>query len=176
MLCEKCGKKAATVAFTDIQDGQLTQYRLCKDCAQSMGISESASCGEFAISNLLSGMLDEVSATEDADAKSVCGTCGMEYSDFKDTGRLGCPDCYESFSASLRHLLRRIHGSNQHEGKVPVSEMKAVAGKREVRRLKDLLQKAVEAEEFERAAEIRDQLREMETGTTSTDTEAKRKR
>ena len=172
MLCEKCGKKPATVSFTDIQDGELSQYRLCKDCAQNMGISESASCGEFAISNLLSGMLDEVSASEESDATSACGTCGLQYSDFKDTGRLGCPDCYESFSASLRHLLRRIHGSNQHEGKVPVSQRKAVAGKREVRRLKGLLQKAVDAEEFERAAEIRDQLREMETGTTTSKEEA----
>jgi protein arginine kinase activator len=172
MLCEKCGKKAATVSFTDIQDGQLSQYHLCKDCAQAMGISESASCGEFAISNLLSGMLDEVSASEEAETESICETCELEYSDFKDTGRLGCPDCYESFSASLRHLLRRIHGSNQHEGKVPISQRKVVAGKREVRRLKGLLQKAVDAEEFERAAEIRDQLREMETGSRSSKEEA----
>ena len=163
MLCERCEKKTATVYYTDIQEGKLTQYHLCKDCAQEMGISHSAPSQEFPISNFLAGMLEEVDSDEALSPGSHCETCGLAYSEFKELGKLGCSSCYASFSPSLKHLLRRIHGSNQHEGKVPSSQLRLVAERREVRRLKDDLRKAVEEEEFERAAEIRDQLKALES-------------
>jgi len=163
-MCERCGKHPAQVFYTDIQEGKVSQFHLCKECAEELGGANASLSGEFAISNLLAGMLDEGIPGEEMATKTVCATCGLSYGDFKETGRLGCPDCYDSFSASLRHLLRRIHGSNQHEGKVPSSQLKLVAEKREVRRLQVLLQKAIEAEEFERAAEIRDQLKDTKTG------------
>jgi protein arginine kinase activator len=166
MLCEKCGKREASVFYTDIQEGKLTQYHLCKECAEELGVSHSSSpSGEFAISNLLAGMLDETGPGEEELTEARCATCGLAYGEFKECGRLGCPDCYDSFASSLRHLLRRVHGSNLHEGKVPESEVEMVAEKREVRRLKELLQKAIDQEEFERAAEIRDQLKELEAGS-----------
>jgi len=163
MLCERCGKETATVYYTDIQEGKLTQLHLCKKCADELGISHQASPGEFAISNLLGGMLDEADETETEATAARCSVCGLMYGEFKEAGRLGCPTCYGSFAASLKDLLRRIHGSSQHEGKVPSSEVGLVAERREVRRLRDDLQKAVDAEEFERAAEIRDQLRALQT-------------
>ncbi len=171
-MCERCGKHPADVFYTDIQEGKVSHLHVCKHCADELGISHSAPTGEFAISNLLAGMLDEGIAGEEAATQTSCTTCGLSYGDFKETGRLGCPDCYDSFSASLRHLLRRIHGSNQHEGKVPFSQLKMVAERREVRRLQVLLQKAIEAEEFERAAEIRDQLKGLKVGPVREDKES----
>ncbi|MCK4547942.1 MAG: UvrB/UvrC motif-containing protein [Candidatus Eisenbacteria sp.] len=165
MLCEKCGKRTATVFYTDIEEGKVTQLHLCKECAEAIGVTHSSSSGaNLAVSNLLAGMLDGGASLDDAESDSTCSICGLAYADFKAGGRLGCPNCYDCFSAGLRHLLRRIHGSNLHEGKAPVSHKEMVDEKREVRRLKDLLQRAIDAEEFERAAEIRDQLRELEVG------------
>src|SRR5262249_27897604 len=93
-----------------------------------------------------------------------CSNCGMHYSTFKETGRLGCAECYSSFAIKLRPLLRRIHGSTRHVGKLPAREGDHVSPARQVQRLHDELQRAVEREEFERAAEIRDRIKKAETG------------
>jgi len=160
-MCERCGKQPATVLYTDIREGKVSHYHLCPECARKMGM-QPAGEPQFAISNLLAGMLDEVEEGTSSTAAGPCGNCGLSYEEFREVGRLGCPECYESFEASLRPLLRRIHGGQRHEGRVPASHARRVEEKREVRRLQDLLQKAVEEEDFEKAAEIRDQIRDLE--------------
>ena len=90
---------------------------------------------------------------------------GRTFQDFRETGRLGCPDCYRSFEAPLRDLLRRLHGSTHHLGEryaerepVPVP---VVAGE-QAADLREQLRLAVETENFELAAELRDRLRVLE--------------
>jgi protein arginine kinase activator len=122
-------------------------------------------------------MVDGMSSTDEEKIGPVqCPNCGMHYSTFRETGRLGCADCYNAFGSKLRPLLRRIHGSTRHVGKLPahdgavvthVGKLPAhdgavVTPQRQVQRLHDELLRAVEREEFERAAEIRDQIKTLE--------------
>jgi protein arginine kinase activator len=92
----------------------------------------------------------------------VCPRCGLQYSSFKETGRLGCSECYKAFQNQLKPLLRRIHGDTRHRGKSPMRGGAAGAPQRHVQRLHDELQRAVEREDFERAAQIRDEIRRFE--------------
>jgi protein arginine kinase activator len=92
-----------------------------------------------------------------------CPRCGLLYSSFKETGRLGCSECYAAFQFQLRPLLRRIHGDTRHRGKSPTHDGGEQTGTRQIQRLHDELQRAVEREEFEKAAGIRDEIRKLET-------------
>ena len=91
-----------------------------------------------------------------------CPRCGLLYSAFRETGRLGCADCYSAFQFQLRPLLRRIHGDTRHRGKVPAHDGEGASRSRQVQRLYDELQRAVDREEFERAAEVRDEIKRLE--------------
>ena len=95
-----------------------------------------------------------------------CPNCGMTYESFRKMGRLGCSQCYETFKGYLQPLLKKIHGSSQHFGKAPVKAPKiAVKEKKAVYSIEELkakMQKAIQAEEFEEAAKLRDQIRELE--------------
>ena len=95
---------------------------------------------------------------------TTCPRCGGSLQDFRESGRLGCPDCYRSFEVPLRDLLRRLHGSTHHMGE-RYAERGASASDGERQRtteLREQLRLAVETENFELAAELRDRLRVME--------------
>jgi protein arginine kinase activator len=112
---------------------------------------------------MIAGMIDKMSTTDEERVGPVqCPTCGLHYSTFKQTGRLGCAECYVSFASKLRPLLRRIHGSTRHVGKLPAHEGETVNPARQMQRLHEELQRAVEREEFERAAELRDEIQTLE--------------
>jgi protein arginine kinase activator len=91
-----------------------------------------------------------------------CPRCGLLYSSFKETGRLGCSECYSAFQFQLRPLLRRIHGDTRHRGKAPARGAGVVTSTRQIQRLHDDLQRAVEREDFEKAASLRDEIRRLE--------------
>ncbi len=91
-----------------------------------------------------------------------CPRCGLQYSSFKETGRLGCSECYTAFQFQLRPLLRRIHGDTRHRGKTPAHGSAGAERSRQIQRLHDDLQRAVEREEFEKAAQVRDEIRKLE--------------
>lgn len=119
---------------------------------------------KFDIADLLAGMVDSMTVSEEERVGHVqCPTCGLVYSSFKETGRLGCADCYKAFQAQLRPLLRRIHGDTRHRGKAPARGGAGGTVLRQVQRLHDELQRAVEREDFERAAQIRDEIRRLES-------------
>jgi len=117
---------------------------------------------KFEIADLLAGMVDAMTHTEEERIGHVqCPRCGLLYSSFKETGRLGCSECYAAFQFQLRPLLRRIHGDTRHRGKAPSHGAGSSSGAREIQRLHDELQRAVEREEFEKAAGIRDEIRRL---------------
>jgi protein arginine kinase activator len=149
MLCDNCGKEPAKVHYKEMKGNQITEFHLCEKCALEKGIQIPHKKKAFSISDIPALMAEEVSIDI-----GTCKTCGLSYKEFRDTGRLGCSDCYESFKDQLKPLLRRIHGSNAHVGKSPrVSQ----------ENLKVELGRAIETEDFERAAEIRDRIKELET-------------
>ena len=162
MLCQICGKNPATVHFTEIHDNKMSEIHVCERCAEEKGMHTPAQQHKFEIADLLAGMVDAMTQTDEERVGHVqCPRCGLLYSSFKETGRLGCAECYTAFQFQLRPLLRRIHGDTRHRGKGPVRGT-SENGTRQIQRLHDELQRAVEREEFERAASIRDDIRKLE--------------
>ena len=161
MLCELCKQSQATVHLTEIINDQMTELHLCEACANQKGAQVES---HFGLSDLLSGLAD-FSKTQEPEEVSTkaCPSCGMTYDDFRKVGRLGCADCYPTFKRSLGSLLKRIHGSPIHVGKSPVRLIKpSKIAKTELLDLKKKLERAIEHEEFEEAARLRDQIRRAE--------------
>lgn len=161
MLCDICGKNEATVHLTEIVNDKVKKLHLCEECAKEKG-SEMEE--HFGLSDLLAGLADlGGSALEPEIGESVkCPACGFTYHDFKKVGRLGCGECYEAFKKQLAPLLKRIHSADRHIGKVPLSVGKTVRDTRTLQELKVRMEKAIQFEEFEEAARLRDQIKELE--------------
>jgi protein arginine kinase activator len=163
MQCQICGKRPAVVHFTEIVNNKKSEYHVCEKCAEEKGYNISLGKTKVTIGDLVAGMVDQSLGTDEAKVGRVqCPRCHMVYSSFKETGRLGCSECYTTFRTQLRPLLRRIHGSTKHVGKAPLRDAARVAARREVHRLHEEMQRAVDREEFEKAAELRDRIRRMD--------------
>ena len=161
MLCDICGKKEATVHLTEIINDKVTKLHICEQCAKEKGAEMEE---HFGLNDLLAGLTDLGSGIEtDLVGAATCPSCGFTYADFKKVGRLGCSECYEVFKKQLEPLLKRIHGANRHIGKVPLRVGKTVQDTQTIHQMKLQLNKAIQAEEFEKAAAIRDKLRELES-------------
>ena len=98
---------------------------------------------------------------------AACGQCGMTYTDFKAKGRLGCPDCYTSFKPVLLPLLEKVHGNQRHQGIPPARLESTLESRRELEALDEDLRSAIELEEYEKAANVRDQIRELRAAQTA---------
>lgn len=163
MLCQICGKSPATLHFTEIHDNKMSELHVCQRCADEKGLHTQPDKQKFDIADVIAGMMDGMTQTEEERVGHVqCPNCGLLYSAFKETGRLGCADCYTAFQFQLRPLLRRIHGDTRHRGKSPSRDGEGVSRSRQMQRLYDELQRAVEREDFERAAEVRDEIKRLE--------------
>ena len=172
MLCDICGKKQATVHLTEIIDDQMTELHLCEPCAKEKGAQMEK---HFDLSDLLAGLADMGSAPGlQVDEKVKCPNCGMNYQDFKAIGQLGCSECYKAFNKNLIPLLKRIHGSIQYFGKMPAvsaarslkpgaAKSKAASALQQLEDYKARLHKAIQEEEFEQAARLRDKIKELES-------------
>lgn len=160
MLCEHCGKREAVVHITETINKNSAEVHLCDVCAQGKGF---ASSQPFALADLLAGLMDE--AEIDLKKKKglvTCPGCGMAFEDFKRIGRFGCAQCYETFKESIYPLLEKIHGAVKHTGKMPRKMPIVVKKESEIQQFQEKLKKAVEKEEFEEAAVIRDKIKELE--------------
>lgn len=174
MLCQVCGKNPATVHFTEIHDSRVTEIHVCERCAEEKGLQAASSPQKFDIADLLAGMVDTMTTSDEERVGRVqCPRCGLLYSAFRETGRLGCAECYSAFQFQLRPLLRRIHGDTRHRGKVPARDGEGAVRSRQIQRLHDELQRAVEREEFEHAAAIRDEIKRLEAELATARQEAK---
>jgi len=118
----------------------------------------------FGLSDLLGGLAEfEKPAKEKETTVTVkCANCGLTYADFKKIGRLGCSECYDTFKKYLGPLLKKIHGSILHFGKSPFKVARVLDEREDLQALRNQLQKAIETEEFEEAARIRDKIKELE--------------
>jgi protein arginine kinase activator len=167
LLCPECGKRPATLHYTKIVNGEKTETHLCESCAQEKGEYMPGFDNGFSFHNLLSGLLNfDMAGTEShsiTQPKQVprCATCGLTYNQFSKIGRFGCSDCFETFRDRLDPLLRRVHGSTTHQGKIPERAKGELKMKRELEQLREQLVRSVESEEFEEAAQLRDQIRSL---------------
>ena len=156
MLCDVCKENEATFHLTQVIEGKVQKIDLCEACAKAKGVTESTG---FSLSDLVIGLgaskeMERVAAG----AASQCPECGFTQADFKKTGRLGCPTCWTTFDAGLSALLKQIHKSEQHVGKVPARAVKALQTVEQIETLVTLLKKAVSEERYEEAASIRDRI------------------
>lgn len=183
MICDSCGKQKATVHLTEIINDQVSKLNICEFCAKKKGSQLEQ---HFGIADLLQGLADPVEkGVAVPGAKVKCVSCGMSYDEFKKIGRLGCAQCYDAFRESIAPLLKRIHSAGTHTGKTPRNFVPAsssagpasaspsasapasgrpaaAAGPADVQHLKQALKKAIENEQYEEAARIRDQVRQAE--------------
>lgn len=162
MLCERCKQNPASVHYTEVINNQKRQMHLCEACAREA--QKAFDLGtSLNLQSFLAGLMGPVLAAETAKEQRLqCESCGLTEEVFGKQGLLGCADCYRHFGERLTPLLRRIHGSVRHTGKVPQRSRKKYLLVQEVDRLRAELREAVEKEEFERAAELRDEIKKLE--------------
>jgi len=167
MRCDDCGKPA-NIRYVEIVDGETRTLHLCDGCANSRGMAISLAPLAAPLVNMLMGLLEEMGADERGSQDgAACPDCGLTVDEFRVGGKLGCSMCYETFTCELKPLLRRVHGSTQHTGSIPSRASADVELSRAARDLQLELERAVHAEEYERAAELRDRIRELEAQRTA---------
>ncbi|GKU76748.1 UvrB/UvrC motif-containing protein [Paenibacillus sp. L3-i20] len=168
MFCQECGKRPATLHFTKIVNGDKTEVHICESCAREKSEGIPGTPNSFSIHNLLSGLLDfntlpgSALSNSNASQSIRCENCGLTYTQFSKIGRFGCSSCYTTFADRLDPLLKRVHSSTVHSGKIPKRSGGQIKCKREIEQLRRDLQTYIEQEEFESAAELRDRIRELE--------------
>ena len=162
MKCLNCDAEA-TIFFKEVVDGQLREIRLCEACAAEKGFHLAVEQNKLTIANQFIWMAENLYPESAAKVGAVqCPSCGIRYSQFARTGRLGCAECYGAFEAQLKPILRRVHGATRHQGRAPHGAEGSSLRRRDLGRLREELNRAVEREEFELAAQLRDQIRRME--------------
>jgi protein arginine kinase activator len=164
MPCEQCHEREAVIHLTQIVNEQVTTLHLCERCAAEKGVESPGSQPKTPLGTFLAAMGQELpEQTQAPRAGDNCPRCGGSLQDFRESGRLGCPDCYRSFEVPLRDLLRRLHGSTHHMGERYADRETTAPGERhQAAELREQLRLAVETENFELAAELRDRLRVVE--------------
>jgi protein arginine kinase activator len=173
MLCEKCKKNEATAYIKTNVNGDVHEYHLCPECAAEMQNSGAFGSmfnfdsmfnpmsGFDLVSSLLSSPFGGFGSMPSISSGKRCSCCGSDFSSIAKTGKAGCPKCYTEFRAKLAPTIRKIHGNTVHCGKhskVTVEQ----SNESQVELLKKQLTEAVNSENYELAAELRDKIKAME--------------
>ncbi len=161
MICRICKDKVASIRLKEIINDVVTEFNLCQACydareSEGTGVTESSTDKMLSELSIAGVKVMEEEATD-------CSACGTSKMDLREKGRLGCSDCYSTFSVSLEPILSRIHGAVEHRGKLPHPAASNLDLKNELRRLQEELQDAVVSENYERAAKLRDKIRHYES-------------
>lgn len=170
MKCERCGKDDAVVKITRIEpNGRAHQVCLCQPCAaEASPHQKKAMEKQVSVDMLLKQLLTQqkMQLVEEESAQRVsadpCPSCGLDFAVYKATYMLGCPDCYEAFSEALEEDLERFHRAKTHVGtEAPMKSDFAVVQER-LQAMRDELKSAIEYEDFDRAAYLRDEIARLE--------------
>lgn len=165
MLCDICQMREATIKFTQVINLKKKEMNICKECAEKKGFANPL----LSLQKLFGGflLLDQlVQPSEPALEKDIiklrCKSCNLSWQDFQKNGLFGCKDCYDTFDEELKVILRRIHGSTKHIGNRPFNRRVVVDKKINLDELKKELKQAIKEEKFEKAAKLRDKIRDVE--------------
>jgi protein arginine kinase activator len=168
MLCEDCHENEAEVLVTEVDaEGSLKEKHLCKACASKKGYLLDK---EKPLLQMFNEFLKEYGEGEEGeggeggkkDEEFRCSVCGMSWAEFRSIGRFGCEKCYHEFGDRVEKLISRIQGTSQHVGRKASQDENTVSLEMEKKRLRQQLAKAIQHEEYEKAAKIRDDLRKYE--------------
>ncbi len=176
MQCDFCDSKA-TVFFTQIIDGNSKKTNLCDACAASQGVTDPEGfllpSIDFPVSGSKSEVKDDLPEAPPApvmDGKTCCPDCGFAFDDLKKTGRLGCSGCYQFFREEIKHNLAGMHKGTSHTGRVPEGMVEAFQTRQRLEALNKEMDDAVSAEDYEKAAQLRDQISQIEEKLLTPDT------
>lgn len=158
MMCMICKQREARVHLTQIDQGKIKKVDLCEQCAKEKGVDDPTG---YALADLLLGLGAPEEEARSTSTVTACKTCGLTATDFKKTGRLGCPDCYTAFKHILSDLLESMHRGKRHIGKRPGTGHPPVVAGDQIALLQQQLAEAVAVENYEEAARIRDQIKAL---------------
>lgn len=189
MLCENCGKREANVMYTQVINGDKKEMHLCEECSEKLGIGNVDFKMPISFSSFLGDFFDEFENDTllpelNPIKQLTCDSCGMTFEDFMNTGKFGCSNCYDAFESKIDPILKNIHGSNKHIGRlgkigptlglknedeiektikteVNESSLNEDTEISEEEKLKQELQKAIKEERYEDAARIRDEINNL---------------
>jgi protein arginine kinase activator len=159
MQCSVCKEKPATVFLTHIENDKIHKVNMCEDCAKNKGV-DNPKTYMLHDADLLLGLGAAQEITQSPGGTELkCPRCGFSQADFKKSGRLGCPECYQVFAEGLEGLLKTMHKGTRHTGKSPEALRQSRDHAERLLLLQKKLAKAVESEDFEQAAKVRDELK-----------------
>lgn len=166
MKCQKCGANNANTHVKTIINGEFKEYDLCSECAHKLGYTNVFADMDNDFSSLLGSFFTNVLPARTQATR--CEFCGSTYAEIAKTGQVGCAHCYELFADQLYPSIRRIHGNTTHCGKNSGKQAEQaqkpaeMTKEQQIAELKKQLDAAVQEQDFERAAELRDKIKEME--------------
>lgn len=171
MQCQECQERQATLHFTQTVNGEKKQMHVCEKCAKEKGYVTYPGEDMYTLHNLLAGLFnfDQEAMKPAAEHEKLtlkkeleCPHCSMTFTQFKKVGKFGCATCYETFSAHLDPIFRRVHsGNTKHSGKIPKRQGSHLHTKKQIEIYQGELQQLIEKEEFEEAAIMRDKIRAL---------------
>lgn len=175
MLCSQCNERQATVHFTIVVNGSKTEVYLCDACAKESAGMYLSEDEEFLLDTLLTGMFSEKLSVQDLCSQQekgeVCLVCGSSLHDIAVTGKIGCSECFNVFKESLQEIIKSVQGTLQYEGKRPRGQAETSKDTK-IARLKDKLDAAVRKEEYEIAAQLRDEIIALQKETENVQPDA----
>jgi protein arginine kinase activator len=160
MRCDICKQNVATVHLTQMVEGKTKKVDLCETCSKAKGVDDPTG---FSLADLLLGLGAAQEMEQAGGGELKCPHCGFTQADFKKAGRLGCPDCYNTFADGLETLLRSMHKNTRHVGKIPHVLKQSQDLHDRLKSLEKKLDKAVADENFESAVNLRDEIKELKS-------------
>lgn len=173
MLCQKCNNKTASVFISSIINGQEKRLYLCNDCAKDYTLFNFRFKDPFSIKDIMDKFKTNEDTFIDKDENLLamdkeieedikCPNCYSTYNEYRETGKLGCSRCYEVFEKQLKPIIKNMYSYEEYIGKSPKKDNTHIYISKEIRILREDLNRAVEQEEYEKAADIRDKIKELE--------------
>ncbi len=160
MKCDICRSKKAVIHIQQIAGKDRIDLHLCEHCAMERGISSNEDKIELSIANLLTGLIDIRKVK--GNKKKICPLCGSSWEAIERREKLGCAECYSLFHREIRSVLEKTVGETQHTGKYPRRLLELKTFLVDVVRLKENLKQALKREDYEKAAALRDRIKDLE--------------
>ena len=166
MQCQQC-EKPATFHITELTGQEHQEIHLCEDHAKGYLMQSEGGQESPESQSITEAWADQLKVQQTAEDlarldQRACPVCGITFFEFRNQGRLGCPHDYECFDAELEPLIVSIHGATEHTGKKPARQLDLGVNPIDVIRMRREMQEAIEQEDYERASELRDEIRRIE--------------
>lgn len=158
MKCDYCKINDANTHIKTVINGTVSEVDLCPECAAKQHFPK----GKLNLSDFLFGPFNTQQSESDFSDETRCNTCGATFSDIVSGGMVGCPQCYNVFYAKLAPTVKKAHGRTRHYGKIPLSSAPRLNSQTRIETLKKRMKTAVETENFELAAKLRDTIKQLE--------------